>query len=86
MSRPTVAMCMAKIENQNLYIATLEDRIKKLENAMFQRTAKPATKPVTKVSKNSRFVSLAHLAPDACKHFNVRSVTRQQLQEYASTL
>lgn len=78
MSRPTVAYCLALIEKQNLLIAGLEERLKKVENSQFQR------KHDAPAVRRSRSSSLAHLAPEACDYFGTRSVTREQLEQYAS--
>lgn len=79
MSRPTVAYCLALIEKQNLVIAKLEERLKKVENSQFQRKHDAA--PAVRRSRSSSF---AHLAPEACEYFGTRSVTREQLEQYAS--
>lgn len=83
MSRPTVASCLALIEKQNLIIAGLEERLKKVENSQFQRKHDA---PAVRRSHSSGFISLAQYAQAACKFHGTKSVTREQIQEYVATL
>lgn len=80
MSRPTVAYCLALIEKQNLLIASLEERLKKVENSQFQRNAS-ATKPRNSWRPNGG-TNYARFAPDACKYFNKKSVSKQEIYDY----
>lgn len=84
MSRPTVASCLALIEKQNLLIAELEERLKKVENSQFQRKHDaPVAKPRNSWRPNGG-TNYALFAPDACKHFGVKTVTKEQIYAYIS--
>lgn len=69
------AQMYSEIERLRAYCDQLEQQLR----------AKPAAKPAF-VRRSSGFQSLAQYAPAACKHFGVKSVTREQIQEYVATL